>query len=74
MRVSDPLLNVAKVVTQMQRGPLSPSMGSGAGQGITSAPPTLATSYGTDGDGNIYTIHPFILGVDALGDPGAYLV
>jgi hypothetical protein len=46
---------------------------SNSGVGSTPAPAREVTSAGVDGDGNIYTIHDFMLSVDTLGDPAAQL-
>jgi hypothetical protein len=63
---------VTQEVTKLQRGPLSPSMGSGRGAapGPSYSRSLQAIDPITD---ETYTIHTFILGVDTLGDRQAAL-
>lgn len=73
--VANPEEGIIREAVQRSRPADSLAVATGSGRTpASSTPPAAITTAGTDGDGNTYTIHPFMLDVDHCDDPGAILI
>ena len=69
--VRQPELSIVRRAAQVVRA--GSIVGSSSAGGSSRPPAVTVTRSGVDDDGNVVTVHDFMLGVDALGDPTAEL-
>ena len=70
--VKSDLQQAAETAVRLARNNIAGIAGA-AGASSFAMPPTGSAEQGVDGEGNLITIHNFMIGVDAIGDTSAVI-